>query len=369
MNFTISQPSLYATLAMIYTAVETRATLPILANVLLSTSGDLLTVTATDLEIEQVSQTLLESSESDGSITLPARKLMDIVKSMPKDKSIDIKITGTDAEVKCGRSRYKLTTIPASDFPDLDDSLNVSHSFFVASKELGDLFSNATFAMANQDVRYFLNGAYVAVSDGNLEVVSTDGHRLATKTLAINTGNISDTGIIIPRKGVLSLQKLLNSINGEVKVEICQNHFRLTSGNDIFTTKLVDGKYPQYKKVIPTDSPQDVRVVVNTQTLKSILSRVTILANEKTKGVRLVFSPEGVTLMANNPEQEHSEEHIDAEFTGNGFEIGVNSAYLMDVLSHNSTEDIIMILRDSNSTIRLLPSDESALCCIMPMRL
>lgn len=369
MNFTITQQAFYTVLSMVYSAVESRSTLPVLSNVLLSVSGETLTVTATDLEVEQISQMNLIDSQLDASITVPARKLIDIVKAMPKDKNISFSVDGDDAQIKCGRSRYKLTTISASDFPDIDTHFKPLHSLTIDASVLCTLLNDATFSMANQDVRYYLNGALINITPDYIGVISTDGHRISSAKHTIKTNAESPIASILPRKGVLTILKLLQSFSGEITIGVTTNHFRITFGENIFTSKLVDGRYPDYNRVIPKDEKDDIRVEVNTSLLQSMLSRVSILANEKTKGVRLAFDNNSLCLMANNPEQERSEEVIDVEYPAQAFEIGVNASYLLDVLNHTKTENVVLVFKDSNSTIRLFPTDETALHCVMPMRL
>lgn len=369
MLITIAQTELYSVLSTVFSAIEKKTTLPILCNLLLSSKGNILTVTATDLEIEQIAVASLISSEEDSSITIPARKLIDIVKMMPEDKIITLKLIDTLMEVKCGRSKYKLTTIDAKDFPDIGDHYKALHSFKMTVKELHALFSDGTFAMANQDVRYYLNGALLKTTPDSLEVVSTDGHRMATKKHFMNTGVNETIDCIIPRKGVLNLQKLLGNLSGDILVELSSNHFRLSSNGNVFTTKLVDGRFPDYKKVIPKNDVNDIRVTINAKLLKTHLSRVSILANEKTHGVRMSFSENTLSLQANNPEQEESEEVLDINYSGVEFNIGFNVSYLLDAINHVNTDEVVMLLKDANSTIRILPTDESALSCVMPLRL
>ena len=369
MKFTISREALLKPLTLVAGVVERRQTLPILANIMLVLDGKQLSITGTDLEVELVGRLTLEGDpEASGEITIPAKKLLDICKSLPDSSNIEI---ATDDQnrvvVKAGRSRFTLSSLPAKDFPNVEEGPGSQH-FVIRQGDLKRLIDRTAFAMAQQDVRYYLNGMLLEVSAGQLRVVSTDGHRLAMCTL---NGNIQCGGtlqVILPRKGVIELARLMTNDDGEVEVVIGANHVRASTREFIFTSKLVDGKFPDYARVLPNSSSKIV--LGRREELRQAFGRASILSNEKYRGVRMNLSDGNLQIVANNPEQEEAEETVAVEYSGKELEIGFNVSYLMDVLAVLDSEKVKLSLSDASSSVLIEDADGSdSVYVVMPMRL
>jgi DNA polymerase-3 subunit beta len=306
----------------------------------------------------------------DGDVTVPARKLVDICKSLPEGSNIEFSVEGGKATVKAGRSRFTLSTLPAADFPAVEANAG-DISLEMEQALVKQLIDGTAFAMAQQDVRYYLNGLYFEVLGGRLRVVATDGHRLALAT-APQRVEATDLGVIIPRKGVLELSRLLEGTTS-IALSIGTNHIRATTEQFTFTSKLVDGKFPDYERVIPKNP--DKLVVGDRAELKQAFTRTAILSNEKYRGVRLRLSQNSLDITANNPEQEQAEEVVAVEYSGAEMEIGFNVSYLLDVLSVLSQAQVRLCLSDEASSALLEhaqpPSDQEPerLYVVMPMRL
>ena len=368
MQFEISRETLIKPLQLVTGVVERRQTLPILSNVLLSLDKSQLSLTGTDLEVELMGSVEVDSGESDGEITVPAKKLMDICKSLPDSAILKFELDEDKLKIQSGRSRFSLSTLLATDFPGVEESSGTLE--FAVSKELlKTMLHNASFAMAQQDVRYYLNGMLIEVSPDSLRVVATDGHRLAMQTESINAEVTETSGVIIPRKGVLELGRLLSDGGDEdINVMIGTNHVRVTMNNFTFTSKLIDGKFPDYNRVLPKGG--DKSVIAGREQLRDSLNRTAILSNEKFRGIRLILSNDELKIVANNPEQEEAEETVPVEYKGDSVEIGFNVVYLVDVLNVLETDSVQIIVSDSNSSALLHSSDDSsATYVVMPMRL
>ena len=368
MKFVISRDALLKPLNLVAGVVERRHTLPILSNVMLALEGDQLSITGTDLEVELVGRVALEQSPTaGGEITVPARKLADICKSLPDGSDIEFTVADDKVTVKAGRSRFSLSTIAAADFPNVEQSPG-SQSFVVKQGDLKRLIDRTSFAMAQQDVRYYLNGMLWEVNAGYLRTVATDGHRLAMCTLEAAIDAVGLLQVILPRKGVIELSRLLINEEQDVEVVIGSNHIRATTADFTFTSKLVDGKFPDYDRVLPKQSTK--AVFGSRDDLRHAFSRTAILSNEKYRGVRLMLSDGSLTIVANNPEQEEAEEVVNVEYAGESLEIGFNVSYLLDVLSVLSGETIKLSLSDANSSALLEESEQGdSKYVVMPMRL
>ena len=369
MKFSISREALLKPLNLVAGVVERRQTLPILANVLLVLEGDRLSLTGTDLEVELVGRVLLPSAGESGEVTVPARKLVDICKSLPENSDIEFSVKESKVTVRSGRSRFTLSTLPAREFPNVEDSMG-THQFTLQQGQLKRLIDRTGFAMAQQDVRYYLNGMLWELSAKQLRVVATDGHRLAMCTLPdkVDVNGDGDTQVILPRKGVLELARLLLEEDAEIAVVICSNHIRATTDDFTFTSKLVDGKFPDYQRVLPR-SPDKI-VLGSRLELRQAFTRTAILSNEKYRGVRLKLTENALDIVANNPEQEEAEETVPVEYPGEPLEIGFNVSYLLDVLGVLSGERIKLSLADPNSSALLEESEAGdSLYVVMPMRL
>nr|WP_288465587.1 DNA polymerase III subunit beta [uncultured Pseudomonas sp.] len=367
MHFTIQREALLKPLQLVAGVVERRQTLPVLSNVLLVVEGQQLSLTGTDLEVELVGRVALEDAAEPGEITVPARKLMDICKSLPADALIDIRVDEQKLLVKAGRSRFTLSTLPANDFPTVEEGPG-SLTFNLVQSKLRRLIERTSFAMAQQDVRYYLNGMLIEVQTGILRAVATDGHRLAMCSMEASIQQDGKHQVIVPRKGILELARLLTEQDGEVSIVLGQHHIRATTGEFTFTSKLVDGKFPDYERVLPRGG--DKLVVADRQGLREAFSRTAILSNEKYRGIRLQLAAGLLKIQANNPEQEEAEEEIAVDYNGSSLEIGFNVSYLLDVLGVMTTEQVRLILSDSNSSalVQEADNDDSAYV-VMPMRL
>ena len=367
MHFTIQREALLKPLQLVAGVVERRQTLPVLSNVLLVVEGQQLSLTGTDLEVELVGRVTLEDAAEPGEITVPARKLMDICKSLPNDALIDIRVDEQKLVVKAGRSRFTLSTLPANDFPTVEEGPG-SLTFTLVQSKLRRLIERTSFAMAQQDVRYYLNGMLIEVQTGILRAVATDGHRLAMCSMEAAIENTEKHQVIVPRKGILELARLLTEQDGEVSIVLGQHHVRATTGEFTFTSKLVDGKFPDYERVLPRGG--DKLVIGDRQALREAFSRTSILSNEKYRGIRLQLATGQLKIQANNPEQEEAEEEVAVDYTGGSLEIGFNVSYLLDVLGVMTTDQVRLILSDSNSSalVQEAGNDDSSYV-VMPMRL
>ncbi len=367
MKFKVSRETLLKPLQLAVGVVERRNTMPVLANVLLVLEKNQLSLTGTDLEVEIVGRINLEGDPSDGEITVPARKLLDICKALPEGSVIEFAQDEEKLKVKSGRSRFSLSTLPASDFPVVEESTR-DFTFSMPQKDMKQLIENTSFAMAQQDVRYYLNGMLWEVRPQAIRVVATDGHRLAmcTKAVAVDVNDVRQS--ILPRKGVVELSRLLDDKDEAVEIIMGSNHLRAITGEFTFTSKLVDGKFPDYERVLPKGGNKIV--IGNRSELKHAFARTFILSNEKYRGVRLLLETGKLTVVANNPEHEEAEDQVAVDYTGDSLELGFNVSYLQDVSNVIGTENIKITLSDSNSSALIeAPEDSEAVYVVMPMRL
>ncbi|EAQ65139.1 DNA polymerase III, beta chain [Marinomonas sp. MED121] len=365
MKFSVVRETLLKPLQLVAGVVERKQTMPVLANVLLEVKDNELTLTGSDLEVELVGHIQLDECQ-EGRITVPARKLMDICKSLPDSAVIELSVDDTRAIIRSGRSRFTLSTLPADEFPNIQD-MQGDLSVVVAQNSVRRLIERTGFAMANQDVRYYLNGMLFEVADGQLRVVSTDGHRLAT---AIEDAQVSGdlTQVIVPRKGVLELNRLLSDTDETVELQIGANHIRAKVADYIFTSKLVEGKFPDYHRVIPRNN--DKIVIADRLELRQVFLRASILSNEKYRGVRLILTNGMLQVFANNPEQEEAEESVLVQYQGDDLEVGFNVSYLLDVLGVVNSQEVRISLNDATASALVEEADShAAQYVVMPMRL
>lgn len=368
MKFSISRESFLKPLQTIVGVVERRQTLPVLSNILMNVNDNTLSMTATDLEVEMVAKIGLEKAES-GDTTLPARKIVDICRALPDGAQVDILFDSEKnrLSVRSGKSRFNLATLPASDFPSVDE-FNPQFSFTLPQNILKRLIEKTSFAMAQQDVRYYLNGLLIEVNKGDVRAVATDGHRLALCSHDCDIDPGETIQIIVPRKGVMELAKLLEDSEEAVEIMVGNNHIKIILADLVFTSKLIDGRFPDYDRVIPKNS--DKLVLADREGLRQALVRTSILSNEKYRGIRIRLSNGLIQAQANNPEMEEAEEEIEVNYTGDDLEIGFNVSYMLDALGAVSTESIAMSLGDSNSSCVINPDkDQNCTYVIMPMRL
>ncbi len=367
MKFVISREALIKPLQLVAGVVERRQTLPVLSNILLVAEGDQLSMTGTDLEVELVGRVTLDEPAEAGSVTVPARKLMDICKSLPDSARIELTLTGQKMVIKAGRSRFTLSTLPAAEFPNVEDSPETLE-LSMLQHQLRHLIDKTGFSMAQQDVRYYLNGMLLEISEGQLRSVSTDGHRLATSIAEVEAQEGMQHQIIVPRKGILELARLLQNGDDPLRLVIGASHIRAHVGDFTFTSKLVDGKFPDYERVIPKNG--DKILLSDRMELRQVLSRIAILSNEKYRGVRLALSNGYLQVMANNPEQEEAEETLAVDYEGESLEVGFNVNYLLDCLSILNSDVVRLTLSDSNSSALVEGFDEpNSLYVVMPMRM
>ena len=366
MKFTTSREALLRPLRLVTGVVERRQTLPVLANLLVVARNGALELTGTDLEVELKATLSDVQIEQEGEATIPARKLADIWRSLPDEAEVKVAVEGDRSIVRSGRSRFTLSTLPAGDFPRVEGGPGDAE-FVLGQDVLQKMLGQVSFSMAQQDVRYFLNGMLMEVDGDYIRCVATDGHRLAMDTQPISASISNREQAIIPRKGVTELSRLLEG-GEEATLILGKNHLSVRCGDYVLTTKLVDGQFPDYEKVLPKDTNRTI--VGDRNTLRHAFQRASILSNEKYRGVRLIIESEQMTVRANNPDQEEAEEVVPVTFDGDDLEIGFNVSYLLDVLNVINAEAIHIGLSDmNNSALIESPEAEGAAYVVMPMRL
>jgi DNA polymerase III subunit beta len=365
MKLTAEREKLLVPLQAVIGVVERRQTMPVLANVLLGVSQGRLSVTATDLEVELVAATEVTVQQT-GDITVPGRKFLDILRALPEKVTVAITAEGEKAVIKAGRSRFTLATLPAAEFPVIED-INSQQSVQIPHKDLSRLLEKTHFSMAQQDVRYYLNGMLLEIDGQLLRAVATDGHRLALSEATLENKAKSSQQVIVPRKGVLELQRVLTP-EGTASVAIGSNHVRAQIGDVRFTSKLIDGRFPEYSRVIPSAPAAAIRA--DRDVLRQALQRTAILSNEKYRGIRINMRKNAMTVQAHNPEQEEAEEEIEVTYDGADLEVGFNVNYLLDALAAIDGQDVEIGLTDSNSSCLIRsPGSASSRYVVMPMRL
>lgn len=365
MKFMIDRETLLKPLQLVAGVVERRQTLPILANILLRIKKRELSLTGTDLEVEMIGRVNLEHPAEAGEITVPARKLMDICRSLPEQALLEIYMDGNKLFIKSGRSRFNLATLPANDFPSTQEAQG-QQEFVIPQFELRKLIERTQFAMAQQDVRYYLNGMLWEVGDGMFRAVATDGHRLALSTLDQSVAG--DIQVIVPRKAVLELSRLLTNEDEDATVVLSSQQLRVTTNEFTFTSKLIDGRFPDYSKVIPQGG--DKILVADRDILKQALARVAVLANEKHRSVRLEMEKDLLRIITNNPEQEEAEEELSVDYQNSNIEIAFNITYLMEALNALPTGLIKLTLSGPDSSARVESvEDDCSVYVVMPMRI
>ena len=369
MKFIIDRETLLKPLLIVRGVIEQRPTLPVLSNILVTARSGVLAFTATDSEVELEAQVAVDGLV-DGRVTVPARKIIDICQALPPRAKIEFEIDDDGkAHIRSARSRYVLTTLPAEDFPTTD-MLSDEFAFAVAQNELKRLLDLTQFAMARQDVRYYLNGLLLEVAPQSVKAVATDGHRLAVARLDTGTGLDETRAIIVPRKGVLELAKLLTTEDVELQVRIGTNAVQLTIDSVRFTSKLIDGKFPDYGRVVPDAEACDKRLSLDRESLRQCLVRASVLSSDKYRTVRLTLETGLLTVDAHNPEQERASDEIELEYEGESLEIGFNVSYLIEALATPPSETVDIFLTDSSSSCLIQPHGRSSSqFVVMPMRL
>ncbi|MEM7081346.1 MAG: DNA polymerase III subunit beta [Pseudomonadota bacterium] len=364
MKFTAPREVLLKPLQTVVGVVERRQTMPVLANFYLSASGSTLSVVATDLEVELMA-TADVNVDKEGDITVPGRKFLDICKALPDGAKITVSQSGERVVVRSGKSRFTFSTLPADEFPIIE-GVGGQQTIEIAQNDLRRLLEKTQFAMANQDVRYYLNGLLLELGNQRVRAVATDGHRLALCDVELEHGGNVDKQVIVPRKGVLELFRMLEE--GPIRLTIGDNHLRAEFDGTRFTSKLIDGRFPDYKRVIPKKS--DSVIGTERAVLRASLQRTAILSNEKYRGIRLNIKENTVLIQAHNPEQEEAEEEVGVEYAGNEMEIGFNVNYLLDALGAIDNDDVEIQVTDANSSCIIKdPKKQECTYVVMPMRL
>jgi len=366
MKFIVEREELLKPLQQVSVPLGGRPTLPSLVNLLLQVTEGSLLLTGTDLEMEMVARVALTQAHEPGSTTVPARKFLDICRGLPDGAEITLALEGDRMLVRSGRSRFSLSTLPASDFPNLDDWQS-EVEFTLPQATLKRLIEATQFSMAHQDVRYYLNGMMFETEGEELRTVATDGHRLAVCSMPIGQA-LPSHSVIVPRKGVIELLRLLDGGENPLQVQIGGSNIRAHVGDYIFTSKLVDGRFPDYRRVLPKNP--DKALEAGCDLLKQAFARAAILSNEKFRGVRLYITENQLKITANNPEQEEAEEMLDVSYNGTELEIGFNVSYVLDVLNALKCENVRLLLTDSVSSVQIEDvASPAAAYVVMPMRL
>ena len=366
MKFDLSRELFLPALQAVNNVVERRQSLPILGNILLQAEKDSVTLTATDMEVE-LSFRIDTAVETPGAITVPGRKLLDICRALPIDAAVSLVVEKDRVRLRSGRSRFTLGSIAAQEFPNIggfEPALDLELPVDI----LRVLVESTQFAMAHQDVRYYLNGLLFEFGEKQVRTVATDGHRLAMCIRPLEQVIENPQSVIVPRKGVTEIARLLGNTKESVKVLVGSNHIKVSIPGQELTTKLVDGRFPDYERVIPSEGENCV--LATRDELRAGLGRASILSNEKFRGVRIVLSENMMRAIAHNPEQEEAEEEIEIDYRGEEMEVGFNVSYLLDVLSTLKSDKVRIDIKgpDSSCLVRD-PEDDDIRYVIMPMRI
>ncbi|TCO43411.1 DNA polymerase III subunit beta [Dokdonella fugitiva] len=366
MRFSIQREALLKRLQHVVGVVERRQTLPVLANLLVVVDGSGVALTGTDLEVEMVARTEADDLDA-GEVTVPARKLFDICRALPDGCRIKFEQNGERVTVSAGRSRFTLATLPATEFPTID-SIELVERVALPEATLKELMDRTSFAMAHQDVRYYLNGMLLDLREQALRCVATDGHRLALAEAKLESKVASPRQVIVPRKGINELQGLFETGDGVVELEFARNHLRVRRGDVTFTSKLIDGRFPDYEAVIPIGADKEVRL--QRDEMRAALQRAAILSNEKYRGVKIEVAPNRVRVVAHNPEQEEAVEEVEARTGVSDLSVGFNVNYLLDALGAVTGDEVLLCLRDGQSSCLVRkPDSDDTRHVIMPLRL
>ena len=362
-----TQEKLLSTLQSVSGIVERRHTLPILANVLIRKTGDQLQLTTSDLEIQIRTGAQMDGDTGNFTTTVGARKLIDILRTMPSDQTVSIESSASKLILKGGKSRFTLQTLPAEDFPLVQEAANFGPVFSVPQKTLKELLAQVSFAMAVHDIRYYLNGILFVAEGKTLSLVATDGHRLAFSSAQLDV-EVPKQEVILPRKTVIEMQRLLSDSEGQIEMQFAGNQAKFSFGGMEFVTKLVEGKFPDYNRVIPKNHKNII--TLGRAALLATLQRTAILTSEKFKGVRLNIEPGTLRVASNNAEQEEAVDELDIDYAGDAIEIGFNVTYLIDALGNMPQEMVRLELSDSNSSaLFTIPDNATFKYVVMPMRI
>jgi DNA polymerase-3 subunit beta len=347
--------------------IERRHTLPILSNVLLQRTDSKVSFVATDIEIEITAEVQVEGPGESRGVTVGARKLLDILRALPDTAEITLALQDKRLQVKSGKSRFNLQTLPPEDFPRMSAPEGGGVAFSMPQGALKALLALVQYAMAQQDIRYYLNGLLMVVDGSQLKVVATDGHRLAFASRQLES-DLGKQEVILPRKTILELAKLLSDGDAPVEIRLAANQARFAFDGVLLVSKLVDGKFPDYTRVIPQNHPKLLKI--GRIVLQQSLSRAAILTSDKFRGVRWMLSPGSLKISSTNTEQEEAQEELDVDYAGDTLDIGFNVGYLLDVLANVDTDEIECALGDaSSSALITVPGRPDFKYVVMPMRI
>ena len=362
-----TQDKVLSVLQSVAGIVERRHTLPILANVLIRKTGSSLQFTTSDLEIQIRTTAELEGDTGDFTTTVGARKLIDILRTMPADQTVSLESSAAKLILKGGKSKFTLQTMVAEDFPLVQEAASFGPVFSVPQKTLKALLSQVSFAMAVHDIRYYLNGILFVAEGNQLSLVATDGHRLAFTSATLDV-EVPKQEVILPRKTVIELQRLLSDTQGAIEMQFANNQAKFSFDSMEFVTKLVEGKFPDYNRVIPKNHQNSI--TLGRSALLATLQRTAILTSEKFKGVRLNIDPGTLRVASNNAEQEEAVDELDIDYGGDSIEIGFNVTYLIDALTNMSQDMVRLELSDGNSSaLFTIPDNATFKYVVMPMRI
>lgn len=373
MRIIIERSNLLKSLAHVHRVVERRNTIPILSNVLLKTEDGALRLKATDLDLE-ITESVAATGEQEGATTVPAHLLYDIVRKLPDGAEVKLSTNpdGNQMTVSSGRSNFRLQCLPESDFPDITAG-TLSHAFTIKAAELSRLIDRTHFAISTEETRYYLNGIFLHTieADGDLKLraVATDGHRLARAEMAAPAGSEGMPGIIIPRKTVGELQKLLGDGEDDaaIEVELSDAKIRVTIGPVVLTSKLIDGTFPDYQRVIPQNN--DKALTIDRQSFSAAVDRVSTISSERGRAVKLAVSDSQLTLTVNSPDSGTATEELAVGYDSDDIEIGFNARYLLDITAQLSGDEAVFMLADAGSpTLIKDGGDDATLYVLMPMR-
>ena len=369
MKFTAERDAFLAAVAAAGKVVERRNTIPILSNILIRAEGNALSLTATDLDME-ITLPCAARTETPGATTLPAALLHDILRKMPAGAEVAVSVDGQQAKVTAGRARFAMQCLPEADFPTLTAG-SFTHSFAISSKALAHMLGRAAFAQSTEETRYYLNGCFLHVADGAdgpaLRCVATDGHRLARLEAHAPAGSGGMPGVIIPRKTVETVMRMAGEAKGDAALDISDTKIRFSIGTAVLTSKLIDGTFPDYQRVIPTGN--DRSALLGRAAFAAAADRVSAISSERGRAVKLTFAPGELAMAVRNPDTGDAEETMACAFEGEALEIGFNASYLTGMLGVMDGEEVEVLLADAGSpTILRDPADPGELFVLMPMR-
>jgi len=366
MNIQINRETLLKPLTSVTSIVEKRHTLPILSNLLLEAKQNKIHLTATDLEM-QISLSIDSTTSGDFSTTISAKKLLDICRSLPEDSEINMLTNDSRITLKAGKSRFNLQTLPAADYPVMTKTMTPSTTVTIDQRQLKDLLKQVEFAMAQQDIRYYLNGLLFEIFGNQLNIVGTDGHRLSFTSTELKQ-SYEKQDVILPRKTVIELIKLLDDSDEDVQIELTSNQVNFNFNNFKLISKVIDGKFPDYNRVIPTGHQNSF--TANRLAVLLAMQRASILSNEKYRGIRMVLSNNNLKLISTNSDQEEAEEELEVNYTGDALDVGFNVTYLIDVLNNTNSEQATFSFADANSSCLItVPNNKNYKYVVMPMRI